>query len=123
MSTFGKKSLTWWKYNNPDISISTRFQHTPLDVQLKIIERWYPIGTKVTNWNYLIKKWGSEVFKILSYEIINNSWCIHIELIPDREHPNVIKYRSIPTNLLPLEEERIRIIRGINVDKNNNNDK
>lgn len=53
MSTFGKKALIWWDYyvNNKDSSI--RYARTPKEMQLKILNKWYPIGMKcLLNWRY-----------------------------------------------------------------------
>ena len=43
MSTFGKKSLNWWDYD--DNSQSLRFNHTDLEIQLEILKKWYPVGS------------------------------------------------------------------------------
>jgi hypothetical protein len=46
MSTFGRKSLVWWDYENRSKENAIRFNHSPMDIQLSILEKWYPIGTK-----------------------------------------------------------------------------
>lgn len=48
MSTFGKKALVWWDYENHTKENATRFNHTSLDIQKAILEKWYPIGTRFT---------------------------------------------------------------------------
>ena len=50
MSTFGRKALIWWDYENRSKQNSIRFNHTPMDIQLSILEKWYPIGS---NCNYI----------------------------------------------------------------------
>lgn len=45
MSTFGNKALKSWDY---DFTDTIRFNRTPKDVQMKILEKWYPIGMEVT---------------------------------------------------------------------------
>lgn len=47
MSTFGKKSLIWWNYHTHDRAELLRFNLTPKELQLKILEKWYPIGMMV----------------------------------------------------------------------------
>ena len=41
MSTFGKKALVFWDYDSDEWK---RFSKTPVDIQLQILEKWYPIG-------------------------------------------------------------------------------
>lgn len=47
MSTFGKSSLIWWDYHTRDRAALLRFNSTPKPLQIKILEKWYPIGSKV----------------------------------------------------------------------------
>jgi hypothetical protein len=46
VSTFGKKSLIWWDYENRTKEYAIRFNHTPMDIQLEILTKWFPIGSK-----------------------------------------------------------------------------
>jgi len=46
MSTFGRKSLIWWDYEDRTKVNAIRFNHTPMDIQLEILEKWFPIGSK-----------------------------------------------------------------------------
>lgn len=46
MSTFGRKALVWWDYEDNSKQNVMRFNHTDLDIQLKILEKWYPIGSR-----------------------------------------------------------------------------
>jgi hypothetical protein len=41
MSTFGKKALVFWDYDSNE---TNRFSKTPIEIQLHILEKWYPIG-------------------------------------------------------------------------------
>ena len=41
MSTYGKKALIDWDYSEVDVN---RFLKSPKNIQLKILQRWYPIG-------------------------------------------------------------------------------
>ena len=47
MSTFGNKALIWWNYHTRDRAALLRFNTTPKDLQLKILEKWYPIDMMV----------------------------------------------------------------------------
>ena len=47
MSTFGNKALIWWDYHTRDRAALLRFNATPKPLQLRILEKWYPIGMKV----------------------------------------------------------------------------
>ena len=44
MSKFGNKSLIWWDYHKRDRAEVLRFNSTPKELQLQILEKWYPIG-------------------------------------------------------------------------------
>ena len=43
MSTFGKRALKKWDYNG-DMFQANRFNKSPKEIQLAILEKWYPIG-------------------------------------------------------------------------------
>ena len=84
MSTFGKKSLCWWDYNDHSKENAIRYQHTPNDLQLKILEMWYPVGarfkisTKYSNYTIV-----SDLFEIKSYVEHLGSWSIdyqHVDI-------------------------------------------
>jgi len=57
MSTFGKKALSFWEYDNRYKENIIRYNHTPLDMQLEILNKWYPIGT-LCRLNSRISGWG-----------------------------------------------------------------
>lgn len=112
MSTFGKKALIWWDYNsNGDKLTNQRFINTDIDLQLKILEKWYPIGTKVQKWNWLLKRYSGDVWTIEKYEMFNNHW--RLSLINKNNYSDY----SIPTMCQPTTEEINRIIREIKLNK------
>lgn len=43
MSTFGKSALKKWDYFGDKFQ-TTRFNNSPKEVQLAILEKWYPVG-------------------------------------------------------------------------------
>jgi hypothetical protein len=56
MSTFGRKALIWWDYENHSKENALRYNHTPPEIQLQILHKWYPIGMKfknITNWGVM----------------------------------------------------------------------
>lgn len=111
MSTFGKKALILWDYNsNGDKLTNLRFINTDIDLQLKILEKWYPIGTKVQKWNWLLKRYNGDVWTIEKYEMFNNHW--RLSLIKDSYSDYLI-----PTMCQPTPEEINRIIREIKLNK------
>ena len=46
MSTFGKKALVWWDYDDHTRDTAHRFNSTPKNTQIQILEKWYPIGSR-----------------------------------------------------------------------------
>lgn len=43
MSKFGKKAISYWNWTESDLS---RWDKTPKEIQLQLLEKWYPIGMK-----------------------------------------------------------------------------
>jgi hypothetical protein len=43
MSTFGKRAIKKWDYNGDKFQ-ANRFNKSPKEIQLAILEKWYPIG-------------------------------------------------------------------------------
>jgi hypothetical protein len=46
MRTFGKKALMWWDYDDHTRHAAHRFNSTPKNIQIQILENWYPIGSR-----------------------------------------------------------------------------
>ena len=45
MSTYGKKALTHWNYEEKSSQDEMyRFNSTPHNIQKEILKKWYPIG-------------------------------------------------------------------------------
>lgn len=67
MSTFGKKSLGWWNYEDHSKLNVVRYNHTPIELQLSILEKWYPIGL-------LFRKsyTSARIYKIIGYKQISS---------------------------------------------------
>jgi|LauGreDrversion4_2_1035121.scaffolds.fasta_scaffold78647_6 hypothetical protein len=76
MSYFGKKSLVWWDYHNHDRENAIRFIHTNEELQLKILKKWYPIGSTFTISKKLEPR---DNFIIKGYVKYLNFWAIDFE--------------------------------------------
>ena len=69
MSTYGKKALSNWDYTYSKES-SLRFNHTSMNLQLEILQKWYPIGMKCMKYNIFFKKYEDRKFEVIGYEEI-----------------------------------------------------
>jgi hypothetical protein len=65
MSTFGKKSLIWWDYHTHDV---VRYNHTDPILQLRILEKWYPIGMEFNIWSAYSKRLEKPLHIITGYK-------------------------------------------------------
>jgi hypothetical protein len=106
MSTFGKKALYWWDYpcNNRDESI--RFHHTNQDLQLEILEKWYPIGMQVNIG-------GTDIWQIEGYQKKISSY----DLILSRVGSSVSKNHRFPLSIKPTKEWETMLKRDIKLGK------
>lgn len=65
MSTYGKKALIKWDYLTRE---SLRFNHTNIDTQLSILQKWYPIGMQVNIWSNIRDNWNNyDRYSIIGY--------------------------------------------------------
>jgi hypothetical protein len=82
MSTFGKKALAYWDYDSKE---RLRYNHTPMEVQLAILEKWYPIGSKCTGfgYNWLMDKHTRNNltydYIIINYDKTQYGYCIKLD--------------------------------------------
>ena len=80
MSTFGKKALIWWNYEDHSHESALRFNSTKKDIQLAILEKWYPIGSKCRIY-YNEKNTGSMVYEIVGYTEYMSYWNIKVRSV------------------------------------------
>lgn len=113
MSTFGKKALVWWDYEDHSKINAVRYLHTPLDLQLKIIEKWYPIGLRFRR----DKGWGplhkdSTIYEIIGYQQFQTFWGINSRIIEGRDYSLRTPQGSFinPVTIL-VEEDSVRTIK------------
>jgi hypothetical protein len=86
MSTFGKKSLIWWDYDDDSRQNAIRFNHTDSEMQLKILKKWYPIGNRCRQREkmYRISRAPKYSWEIVDYIIsVGNIYTIKIKFITD----------------------------------------
>lgn len=105
MSTFGKKALTWWDYHNKERETIRRFVSSTHEFQLKIIEKWYPIG--------MIVETHSKKYKVVNYVLSNQGYLL--ELININDNHQKICRNPLLTN--PLDSEILQLKRDINIKK------
>jgi len=113
MSTFGKKALVWWDYEDHSKINAVRYLHTPLDLQLKILEKWYPIGLRFRR----DKGWGplhkdSTIYEIIGYQQFQTFWGINSRIIEGRDYSLRTPQGSFinPVTIL-VEEDSVRTIK------------
>ena len=111
MSTFGKKALNKWDYTNTKENMM-RFNKTPIELQLQILEKWYPIGTMCHKWNWLLKRYEAEL-TIKNYTLmVGNYYNIETSKdvkLGDRNYKMSETYH--PLQLYPKENDLKRILR------------
>jgi hypothetical protein len=113
MSTFGKKSLVWWDYQNSHSRDNViRYNHTPVELQLEILSKWYPIGMQV-------KVDSRYLYKIVDYVEVNmaNVWYLKLEVI-DPTHRFVLDViTKHPLQIKPLDGEITQLRRDIKINR------
>ena len=111
MSTFGKKALSNWDYTHTKEN-TMRFNKTPLELQLKILEKWYPIGTVCYKWNWITKKYEGD--KIIQEYVLMIGDYYNIETAKDVilvDQKYKMKETYHPLQLHPKPNELQRILR------------
>jgi len=118
MSTFGKKYLRKWDYFNHTMVEKRRFNSTPMDFQLELLKKWYPIGMKVhkvsVRSNYPeddVHQYDTDVYTIIEhvggmgYHMVRIKSDVEILIqYPGRSTGFVFDNRHI-LNVVPTKEE------------------
>ena len=112
MSTFGKKALVWWDYDDHSKGNAIRYLHTPLDLQLKILEKWYPLGLRFKK----DKGWGplhqdNTIYEIIGYQQFQTFWGINAKIIEGRSSVYFKSYDFINPVTILVEEDSVKTIR------------
>lgn len=79
MSTFGKKAIDNWEYQYSEEKFQ-RFNRTPIEIQLEILERWYPIGMPCFKYDKFFKKYGNTLYEVIGYNSIGAGTIAQLEL-------------------------------------------
>jgi hypothetical protein len=103
MSTFGKKSLLKWDYDSFDY---LRYNHTPKNMQLKILEKWYPLNSDFQYYTPFDKeKNGNGVrVKIIEHIETQSSWLIRFKYSFDKTDNTLLSNGVNPLRLKPSKE-------------------
>ena len=80
MSTLGKKAITNWEYQYSEEKFQ-RFNRTPIEFQLEILEKWYPIGMPCFKYDKFFKKYDDTLYEIIGYNSIGVGTIAQLELI------------------------------------------
>ena len=111
MSTFGNKALIWWDYHTRDRAALLRFNATPKNIQLQILEKWYPIGMKVglgdSKYNYEI----IEYVQHLTY------WSVRVALKVEGSLMNNMRSDRNPLGLYPSPDWEKQLKRQYKLDR------
>lgn len=95
MSCFGRRSLYNWDYYNTDYGM---WERTPLPLQLKILNKWYPLevrfssknGKHPTNHEYVILEYRTitniYIFTIKECDGHKTNFAHPLDMIPSKEY-------------------------------------
>jgi hypothetical protein len=111
MSTFGNKALIWWDYHTRDKSALLRFNATPKDLQLKILEKWYPIGMMVGLGD------GKYNYEIIEYVQHLTYWSVRVVLHVESSLMNKMQSERNPLGLWPSPDFERQLKRQYKLDR------
>jgi len=104
MSTYGKKALIYWNYEEKKAGEELqRFDRTPHDLQEEILKKWYPIGMEFEKTSAFQRlKGGNEYYgryTIVKYVKMLYGW--RVDLLDEGGYT----HNSVhPGNLRPVKE-------------------
>lgn len=117
MSTFGKKALVWWDYDNHSKKNATRFNHTSLDIQRAILEKWYPVGTRFTKEGFFGGK-DPNIYKITDHVLTLVGYQIKWDIFEQKKATYKLGEVPLnPVNIMVLESDLIGIKRDYKIEK------
>jgi hypothetical protein len=105
MSTYGKKALAYWDYESKsDPEQMLTYNRTAKDMQLKILEKWYPIGMGVEKTSRGSEGHYHGDFTILKY--VERGWGWMVEVISgEMVHPFVLR-----PNKAEIRERKLEVL-------------
>jgi hypothetical protein len=116
MSTFGNKALIWWDYHTRDRATLLRFNATPKELQLQILEKWYPIGMKVGLGDGNLFN-GRHNYEIIEYVQHLTYWSVRVVLKADGSLMNNMRSDRNPLGLYPSPEWEKQLKRQYKLDR------
>jgi hypothetical protein len=114
MSQFGKKALNWWDweiYLKNDNSFK-KWNQTPKETQLELLKKWYPIG--MIGRQILVGSNKPSELKIEITGYIEYIWGYQLDV--DYVDSSYRK-ECHPIKFIPEEEDRLRILRELRLNK------
>lgn len=116
MSTFGKKYLNYWPYRfdskqNTIQLDCLRWNRTDKDFQLELLKKWYPIGMRGKS-ILAGKTTGGNLIEITGYIEHIWGWNLDVDYVGNDYRKDVH-----PIKFIPEEEDRLRILRELRLDK------
>ena len=115
MSTFGRKALVWWDYEDNSKQNVMRFNHTDLDIQLKILEKWYPIGLRCREkekFNYRTPRSPQYTWEITGYaKSVGGYYVIKVKWVGgenDIMYNRKTTFTTLRTEINPEDIRRIK---------------
>lgn len=115
MSTFGKKAINWWTYDNHEKTDVTRWLHTPRDVQLKILKKWFPIGMKVIKYSRYWNRYEKTMYEVIGYSERRGYLALKVD--SDNKLASTDSPDIIPVMAKPIDEDYYKIKREIKLNK------
>ena len=106
MSTFGKKAIKYWDYQWTEDN-AMRFNKTPIETQLEILEKWYPIGMTCVKYDRFFKKYDDTKYEIVGYDKIGVGTIYQLKLIKFLDIFGKVYHESVtihPTHFKPTDE-------------------
>ncbi len=106
MSNFGKKSINWWDWDIYDshlphhLSDLGRWHRTDKDIQLLILNKWYPIGML-----------SNDGWVITGYIEMLYGWNLKV-----KDNHNYMK-EVHPLKFIPCEGDRKELLRSLRLGK------
>ena len=113
MSQFGKKSLSWWNWDDylTDNKFSEKWNHTPKEFQLEILKKWYPIGMKGKCILVGSNKPSQTTVEITGYLEFIWGYTLDVDYVDSNYRKDIH-----PIRFIPEQEDRLRILRELRLD-------
>ena len=106
MSTYGKKSMAYWEYEEKKAQEELyRFNSTTHNIQEEILKRWYPIGFTCQQYSKVSKKYYGS-YKVIRYTKMAYGW--RVEVIDEKGYIDTIHPGALRPDKEWLREEKLK---------------